>query len=86
MHFTLREVMTFLELFIQYLRANPQVEEVLDTGVLIGITNERAIQDTTQSLSVLQVSGLYWIYHNLGCQWDAKLIADIEERLVKLLR
>ncbi|TNV84738.1 hypothetical protein FGO68_gene16543 [Halteria grandinella] len=84
--FTLKEVMMFLELFVQYLRSNQQVTDQIDTRILIKFTNEIAIDKSIPQLSILQISGLYWIYHNLGGLYDSSVIEKFEERISRLLR
>jgi hypothetical protein len=38
------------------------------------------------NLSIHQLSGLFWIYHNLGSLFDPSVLDGLEDRLSKLLR
>jgi hypothetical protein len=82
----LKDVMTFLELYIQFLRSNENMQELVDSSILLRLTNEHAVKNKISGLTMHQISGLYWIYHCLGCYWDHEIVAAIEEKISKLLR
>jgi hypothetical protein len=49
---TIKEVFAFLELYVQYIRANPKVQELVDSSVLITLTNEFIFQPIVTQLTM----------------------------------
>eukprot|EP00347_Sterkiella_histriomuscorum_P015336 403357409 len=83
-----QDTLIFLELYVQFMRANPQIMEQVDTQQLIQFTNNLVFNNEIPSLSLHQLSGLFWVYGSIGGQqsFNQTSVDLIEERLSKLLR
>ena len=85
---SLEDALVFLELYIQYMRANPQLLESVDSQALITLTNQALVNREVPSLTLHQISSLYWIYGQIGGEnsFNPTTVELIEERLSNLLR
>jgi hypothetical protein len=58
----------------------------VDKQALIDFTNEKFLMGKLEAgLDFSQLVSLYWIYHNMGCLWNSKLLAIMENSLVKFV-
>ncbi|CDW74326.1 UNKNOWN [Stylonychia lemnae] len=79
---------TFLELYIQYMRANPSLLEIIDSHQLIQVSNQLVFNNELPKLTIHQISGLFWIFSNIGgsASFNQVTVDIAEERLSKLMR